>query len=657
MRGRIMRSRAVRRLPALTMLLVLFAPLLAGCSAPSFGSSFASDLKFGDDDQSSTIDVARMGIPAGGLGKGIGQAQLDKTANWIQYKANHFMGVYATPQDYLKANPQEQCRALNEAEQDADKSQKSGKWDTIVGGNGVVDACVKRRELSWLERTLWHMYDKQANGSLDWLSTSRNTLTASASGIAVLKASGGPDSSDWDAKLQPYINAAQGVLLVVGIVSLTVVFASMVARIRSSEDDDGRVMSKAGWVFLGVFLGSTAVTIGLRLFARANGSTPGAASWDPNGGATYFVSDWVRAQLDPIYIIAIVVGIIAAGFKLATRQEGRELVPAGRALLTAAVTSFALAGLVNTLNVLFDSWSSGLMRAASSLMSDAWSRNALQASDFFKLDAPVAVVLVILMWLMGMVAKIFAYFRSGFLPIMVGIAPTWAALSYSNEGRQAFGRTLGWLVAFLAYKPVAALTLATGSAIMVSAGPQDDSMAITMMMTLAAIIVLPALIKTVVPLSSLALGGGGGAALPAMLGGAATIAGAGATLSGHGFAGLIGRLRGHSTGGGSKGPDGASPTRRPGPHAVPPPGPAPDADRDVADPAMNGPDRQTEGSRPGPGLQPQPSPAAAGTDGRGRHAMAQETPSAATGGGQELMPGATPDGADMRARRRKAKEF
>jgi hypothetical protein len=369
------------------------------------------------------------------------------------------------------------------------------------------------------------------------------------------------------------------------------------------------------------------------------------------------VSDWVRAQLDPIYIIAIVVGIIAAGFKLATRQEGRELVPAGRALLTAAVTSFALAGLVNTLNVLFDSWSSGLMRAASSLMSDAWSRNALQASDFFKLDAPVAVVLVILMWLMGMVAKIFAYFRSGFLPIMVGIAPTWAALSYSNEGRQAFGRTLGWLVAFLAYKPVAALTLATGSAIMVSAGPQDDSMAITMMMTLAAIIVLPALIKTVVPLSSLALGGGGGAALPAMLGGAATIAGAGATLSGHGFAGLIGRLRGHSTGGGSKGPDGASPTRRPGPHAVPPPGPAPDADRDVADPAMNGPDRQTEGSRPGPGLQPQPSPAAAGTDGRGRHAMAQEAPSAATGGGQEPMPGAAPDGADMRARRRKAKEF
>ncbi|MCI1832656.1 MAG: hypothetical protein LKI77_06940 [Bifidobacterium sp.] len=549
-----------RRLLPLALLGLLLSVLLSGCSGPDF-SSFTDDLEFGDSaSKDEIIEVERMAIPKGGLGKDIGQAELDKASSWTRYKLNKLMGLVSKPEDYLEANPGEQCVALNEVEQDKPGDSRSS-WEPGGATDGFVTSCSQKRKLTWLERTLWSMYDTQANRSLDWLSTSRNTLTASSGGVRTLKNSASPDSSKWDMKLQPYFNAAQGVLLVTAIISLTVVFIMMVHNVQHG-DDDGRLLSKSGWVALGAFLGSVAVTITLRLFSRSHGGSPGMASWDPNSGTTFFVSDWIRMQLDPIYILAIVAGVIAAGFKLAVQQEGRELVRFGRAMGMAAITSIALAGLVNTLNGLFDSWSSSLMSSASSMVSDAWSRNSLQANDFFNLDAPIAVVLVILMWVMSLVMKIFAYLRAGLLPILVGIAPTWAAMSWSQEGRQAFGKTLGWLVAFLAYKPVCALVMATGSAILVTSGAQDDSMAITLTLTLSAIIILPALIKLIVPAAQGAVGGGG-AVMPALMGGAATVAGAGAAALTRGGGGLIQRLRAHggeASGGGPATPDGAKPS-------------------------------------------------------------------------------------------------
>ena len=47
----------------------------------------------------------------------------------------------------------------------------------------------------------------------------------------------------------------------------------------------------------------------------------------------------------------------------------------------------------------------------------------------------------------------------------------WAAMSWMETGKQAFAKTIGWLAAFLAYKPVAALVMATGSASWPRPGP------------------------------------------------------------------------------------------------------------------------------------------------------------------------------------------
>ena len=61
-----------------------------------------------------------------------------------------------------------------------------------------------------------------------------------------------------------------------------------------------------------------------------------------------------------------------------------------------------------------------MLRSASGMMSDAWESKSLAASSFFNLGAPVAIVLTVVMWICGLISKIFAYFRAGMLPILVG---------------------------------------------------------------------------------------------------------------------------------------------------------------------------------------------------------------------------------------------
>ena len=181
-------------------------------------------------------------------------------------------------------------------------------------------------------------------------------------------------------------------------------------------------------------------------------------------------------------------------------------------------------------------------------------RAAFEAAREVK-GAPVAIVLTIVMWICGLISKIFAYFRAGMLPILVGVAPMWAAMSWMESGKQAFAKTIGWLAAFLAYKPVAALVMATGSAIMATAGPGDDSQAITLMLTLSVIILLPAMIRVIVPAVQSSVGGGGGGILPSILGMGVAVAGGGLRKA---MGGKGGR-KGGGDGRGEASPDGARP--------------------------------------------------------------------------------------------------
>ncbi|KFI90685.1 putative lipoprotein, partial [Bifidobacterium saguini DSM 23967] len=507
--------RRLRR--SLCALLLAFSCLacLAGCGGPDFGS-FADELTFGDEEVSDVQTTYVMRIPEGGLGDLIGPNQIQWTLD--NYGSTGQAGV--TPitskkaaRRFLMEAPQLQCTAL----------QNTYQKETSDEGSWVYrdSSCVKQRTLSWLEKTLWGMYEKQSDETIEWLSTSRNTLVAADGTVSTLHANASPDYDDWFTPANRYLRVAQGVLVVAAAVSLCVLSARIVWNV--ADGMKGPLLDKAGWIFLGVLLGSSSASIALTFFSRSSGSNPSLPSWTPSGawtqgGVSFFLSDWVRMQIDPFLILAAVCGVMAAGWKLVTQQEGRGLVPLGKAFMWAILTSVCLAGMVNTFQSTFDSWTAGVLRSASGMMNDAWEANTLAASQFFDLGAPVAIVLTIVVWICGLISKVFCYLRAGLLPILVGVAPMWAALSWTEQGRQSFAKTLGWLAAFLFYKPVAALVMATGSAIMTTAGAGDDSQAITLMLTLSVIILLPAMIRMIVPAVQSSVGGGGGGIMPSVLG-------------------------------------------------------------------------------------------------------------------------------------------
>ena len=513
-----------QRLCALPLALACLAGL-AACGGPDFGS-FSKELTFGDKQISDTQTTYVMKIPEGKLGDLIGPSQIqwviDQYGDPPAHTGAVAVGTKKAAKDLLRKSPELQCRALENTYQE--ESSDEGKWEY------KDSSCRKQRKLSWLEKTLWNMYQVQSDSTIEWLSTSRNTLVAANDTVSTLQANATPNYDSWFAPVNRYLRIAQGVLVAAAAISLIVLSARIVWNI--GQGGEGRLLDRIGWILLGVLLGSSCASIALTFFSRSSGGNPDLPSWTPGGGTTFFLSDYIRMQVDPFLIIAAVCGVIAAGWKLVTQQEGRDLIPLGKAFMWAILSAVCLAGLVNTFQATFDTWTADVLRSASGMMNDAWESKSLAASSFFNLGAPVAIVLTIVMWICGLISKIFAYFRAGMLPILVGVAPMWAAMSWMETGKRAFAKTIGWLAAFLAYKPVAALVMATGSAIMATAGPGDDSQAITLMLTLSVIILLPAMIRVIVPAVQSSVGGGGGGILPSILGMGVAVAGGGLRKAG-----------------------------------------------------------------------------------------------------------------------------
>ena len=187
-------------------------------------------------------------------------------------------------------------------------------------------------QASWLEKTLWNMYQVQSDSTIEWLSTSRNTLVAANDTVSTLQANATPDYDSWFTPVNWYLRIAQGVLITAAAISLIVL-----ERAHRVEHRPGRRGPSARPHRLDTARRAA------RLLVRehrahvlppcSSGGNPGLLSWTPGGGTTFFLSDYIRMQVDPFLIIAAVCGVIAAGWKLVTQQEGRDLIPLGKAFM------------------------------------------------------------------------------------------------------------------------------------------------------------------------------------------------------------------------------------------------------------------------------------------------------------------------------------
>lgn len=128
-------------------------------------------------------------------------------------------------------------------------------------------------------------------------------------------------------------------------------------------------------------------------------------------------------------------------------------------------------------------------------------------------------------------------------------------MSWMETDKQAFVKAIGRLVMFLTCKPIATLVMVTGSAIMVMVGPGDDSQAIMLMLILSVIILLPAMIRVIVPAVQPSVDGGGDGTPPSTPGMGVAMAGVGACKAIDGK----GDRKGGGDGRGEALPDGTKP--------------------------------------------------------------------------------------------------
>lgn len=143
----------------------------------------------------------------------------------------------------------------------------------------------------------------------------------------------------------------------------------------------------------------------------------------------------------------------------------------------------------------------------------------------------------------------FMLFRNIILPVLMVFLPTLAAASGTEAGKQAFAKANGYLIAFICFKPVAAVIYALGlwfmntpaiSGFGTGNGKVEDlAVAVVNVCTgigimILAALALPALIKFIVPVAARGAGGfSGGSALA----GAATVAAGAAVIASTGGAG------------------------------------------------------------------------------------------------------------------------
>jgi len=219
------------------------------------------------------------------------------------------------------------------------------------------------------------------------------------------------------------------------------------------------------------------------------------------------------------------------------------------------------------------------------------------------------IVLGLLLMMAGLAQAVVMIFREGAVVVLAGVVVLAAAGSMTAATRSWLPRVLSWMLALIAYKPVAALVYATAVALM-GEGQDPRTVLVGLTMLLLAIVALPALMRFFSWTTSGIASGGGGTAVLGMAASAASTAAAVAahrSSGGSGAAAQASRLRDDLR------PDGA-PEPPVGAAAGPPPSPpGPSPAASAAAGASAGPAGGAAAAGAGTGAAAGTATAAAGT--------------------------------------------
>jgi len=318
-------------------------------------------------------------------------------------------------------------------------------------------------------------------------------------------------------------------------------FCQAGAAIEDVANDAVKNMAKA----IADAVGQTVQTLGT---FWVNVGTPALTA--APGGST--ASDPVLFLQNSLYFWTAslaVMSVLVGAAKMTIERRGAPLRDLVRSLATLIVVSGTGVAAVGLLTVAADQFSAWIITNSTNGTSFNENITALLA---LSATSPIGSIMIILLGLIAILASVMQIvlmiIRGGLLVILTGIFPTAAAFSNTEAGRGWFQKCTAWLIAFILYKPAAAIVYATafqlsGSKIFGNVGDGKDfgsallATVTGLALMIIALFAMPALMRFVTPMVGAVAGGGGGLAAGAV----------GALASGAISMGSAGRGGGSST--------------------------------------------------------------------------------------------------------------
>jgi hypothetical protein len=278
------------------------------------------------------------------------------------------------------------------------------------------------------------------------------------------------------------------------------------------------------------------------------------AAGRPTNGTISWV--WEHTQFIALFIAAI--GLIAGAVQMAWTQRGESARELLRALITLAVAAAFSIAVAQVLIKVGDVFSACIISTAlKSGNSDGWFAGCQNigsgdaaafgttmtgilglAAGSAILGSPLLLGILIAVGILCILASIIQIVlmvvRTAMLILLLGVLPIAAAATNTEMGRNWFKKIIAWLLAFILYKPVAAIIYATAIRLVSNNGdplhfdisdPKNVGSVVMNVITgltmlILALFAMPALMRFIVPMVGATAGGAGAGMLAAKMVGA-----------------------------------------------------------------------------------------------------------------------------------------
>ena len=196
------------------------------------------------------------------------------------------------------------------------------------------------------------------------------------------------------------------------------------------------------------------------------------------------------------------VGVIVAGIRMAWGSRGEGVRELGKSLGTFLVVTLLGVALTTVCIRIGDSLADQFINDATRSQSFEDRMNDVVTGPFADLTLPLTLLLGVAMIISSVIQIGLMFVLNGMLILLIGTLPLAAAATNTEMGQAWFKKQIGWLAAFVAYKPVAALIYAAAFRLFSDAtggvtGMVRVTTGVTMMVM--ALVAMPALIRFVSP--------------------------------------------------------------------------------------------------------------------------------------------------------------